>query len=176
MKLIHSRWSEGKRVGKYNVQVGKADEVVGAVCQYRHVGPYCFIYTKQYPETSVPYIFISLCYVVIARVSSDYRHPGQEGTAHKYPTHASCAYQMSSVASLLWPYVCMNVRCVRNTFSGPELSVWIVKSCSFRQEEFIRHVCKEKLQKKGPFCPSYLSLDIPINAQQSIDNCKCVLH
>ena len=61
MKLIHSRWSGGKRVGKYNVQVRKADEVVGAVCQYRHVGPYCFIYTKRHPETSVPYIFISVC-------------------------------------------------------------------------------------------------------------------
>ena len=61
MKLIHSRWSGGKREGKYNVQVGKVNEVVEADCQYRHVGPYCFIYTKHYPETSVPYIFISLC-------------------------------------------------------------------------------------------------------------------
>ena len=61
MKLIHSRWSGGKRGRKYNVQVGNADELVEAVCQYRHVGPYCFIYTKQNPETSVPYIFISLC-------------------------------------------------------------------------------------------------------------------
>lgn len=61
MKLIHSRWTGGKRVGKYNMQAGKADEDVESVCQYRHVGPYCFIYTKQYPETSVSYIFISLC-------------------------------------------------------------------------------------------------------------------
>ena len=142
---------------KYNVQVGKADEVVQAVCQYRHVGPYCFIYTKQYPETSVPYIFISLCYVVIARVSSDYWHPGQKGNAHNYPTPASSACQMPSVASLLWPYVCMNVRCVRNTFSGPELPVWILKSCSFRQEEFIRHVCMEKSQKKKEIVHCVLS-------------------
>jgi hypothetical protein len=83
------------------------------LCQYAHVGLHCFIYMKQYPETSTACIFISRCYVVISRVSFDYRTgaSGQEGAQHKYPTLARRAYQISLPASLLRPYVCMNVAC-----------------------------------------------------------------